>query len=402
MRLHVLDRDTAEYYETVHLVLVDDDMLLVITGGGTGGHIYPALSVAERIRERNPSSRVFYIGSSSGPEAKLAEEYGFEFKGLRLRGFGGSFYKTTSALSLFAIGTVSTLRFFRKTKPDCVFSTGGYASAPACFASWLMRIPLVLHEMNVKPGMVTKYFSKRADVVTVAFEETGGMISARRVVRTGIPVREEIENLRDQDVRKKKKSEGLIEFELDEERKTLLVFGGSQGADSLNRALWETDRMSPTPSLQILHLTGVRGYDENKVSNVSCFFEERNIVYRALPYTEKMDLALACADLCLCRAGAASVYELLVAGVPALLVPLPHAKDAHQKYNAQLLKEYGVAEVVMEDEQGAKKAFEVSLELLARGGKLSEMQKAIDRMRTPPAAVKVVELIEKLCAESKK
>ncbi|MHB8893913.1 MAG: UDP-N-acetylglucosamine--N-acetylmuramyl-(pentapeptide) pyrophosphoryl-undecaprenol N-acetylglucosamine transferase, partial [Candidatus Geothermincolia bacterium] len=309
-------------------------MHLVVTGGGTGGHIYPAIAVAEYELRHQQGTTVQFIGSSAGPEAVAAQSAGIPFKGLDVAGVvGKSPVKAAKAILKFLRASRDCRAILQESGAGCVLGTGGYASAPACRAAIKLNIPLVLHEMNYEPGMVTRIFSKRAAAVALAYEGTASLLPPRAVARlTGVPVRPEIEALASTTGRARARCAALGELGLEDGRKTLLVFGGSQGAEALNEAMWSAvpDIVSHA-GLQVIHLVGRKNIGSSAQMEAERAAGDGALLYRTFDYMERMDLAYAVADLALSRAGAGTIAELMAIGLPAVLVPFPHATGGHQE-----------------------------------------------------------------------
>lgn len=374
-------------------------MRVVVSGGGTGGHVYPAIALAQRLTGEHPGSEVLFLGSSTGPEKNAARAAGVPFEGIPLEGFSGrSPLQKARALRLFAGGLLRARRILAGFGPDCVVGTGGYASAPACFSAALSRIPFLLHEMNLEPGIVTRLLAGRASAVAVAFTETeDDLARGSRVVVTGVPVRREIERLSGADYREEAAAEALEEFELLPDRKTVLVFGGSQGALAINRDVWQTvPRLTDREDLQLLHITGTRGYQEAELKHALTASSRGGMVYRALPYTERMDLAYAVAGVAVTRAGAGTVAELISAALPAVLVPYPHAAGGHQLGNAGPLLRAGAAEVVEQSSDVAEGALGEALSIVDEPSRRGEMAAAYSRIAVGNGAEGIVSLIEEI------
>jgi len=352
---------------------------LIVTGGGTGGHVYPAIAVAEYIIQNDPGSTVTFIGSEGGPEAAAAEAAGIPFERLRVAGLiGKSPLKAVKAAFMFLGSIGRCRRIFKAARPDCVLGTGGYASATGCLAAVMGRVPLVLLEMNYEPGRVTRLFSRRAHAVAVAYEGTSARLKGKsNVVVTGVPVRAEIAALGEEARRLAAVDEALATFSLEKGRRTLLVFGGSQGAQAINEALWvRIPDLAGAADLQVLHMTGKKNFDAPGRAGAEEAAAGGALVYRPLPYSERMDLALAVADLALARAGAGTVAELMAAMLPSVLVPYPHATGGHQEKNARALAEKGVVAVIPQTGGSAAEAVSFALELIQDDEELSAMKQA--------------------------
>ncbi|MBN2169263.1 MAG: hypothetical protein JW738_08465, partial [Actinobacteria bacterium] len=233
----------------------------------------------------------------------------------------------------------------------------------------------ILSEMNYNPGIVTKMLAGRAYAVALAYENTGKMLKKKaNTVLTGIPVRKEIEVLKDIQTCKKTKSEALREFGLEKKRNTLLVFGGSQGAKAINSAVWRNlGRFSQRDDLQVLHITGKRDDNDADIKSFQENIEDGELIYKAVPYMEKMNLAYAVCDLALTRGGGGTLAELTVAGVPSVIVPYPYAADDHQSRNAEAIVGAGAAILVRQTGDDAGEAVNEAIKLLDDPDKLSEM-----------------------------
>lgn len=373
-------------------------MRVVLTGGGTGGHVYPAIAVAGRLEESKAGVRILMIGSDSGPEGKAAIEAGLEFRGIHITGFSGkSFLTRIGSLALFARGFLDARRVLKEFGPACVVGTGGFAAAPSCFAAVTLRIPLILHEMNARPGIVTRALAARSYAIATAYEETRETLSRKaRCVVTGVPVRPDIEALSDPGRRAAARDEALALFGLEERKKTLFVFGGSQGAEALNIAVWDALEGLRDSDIQILHATGPRFEEDERIKRAVASLEGARLAYRPLTYIDRMDLAYAAADVAMCRSGAGTVAELVSSGVPSVLVPFPYASGGHQEGNAAQMQKDGTAVFVGQEGSSAEKALEAALELLASDERLDVMRLAIARRRRGSAAKGIVAIIEEL------
>ena len=372
---------------------------VVVTGGGTGGHVYPAIAVARYLSREHPGWEVLFIGSAGGREADAADVYGVPFKGIELSGLAGRrSLDRPRALCLFARGVFRCRKILREFGATCVVGTGGYASAPACFAARPLGVPIILHEMNYRPGIVTRVLCRGAYAVAVADQGTGGLLPGGvNVVVTGVPVRTEMEALADPGWRAEVGREALDVFGLERGRKTLIVFGGSQGAQALNEALWEVlPSISERGDLQVLHLTGKRAREEPRLARVEESLEGKRLVYRAVAYVERMDLVYSVADMAVTRSGAGTVAELAAASVPSVLVPYPYAAGAHQEGNAELLQREGVAKMIKQVGDSALAAVQEAVRLMDDEAERSRMGAAFAEARRGSGAEGIAVLVEEL------
>lgn len=354
-------------------------MLLVVTGGGTGGHVYPCISIARSFIEQHPGAEVLFVGSDSGREEGSASAAGIAFKGLALSGLvGRSPLQSARAVIRFVAGERECRKMLEGSAPFCVVGTGGYASAPACFAARGLQIPYILLEMNYKPGIVTRLLARRSYAVAMAYTETREILpDGVRAVMTGVPVRLEISRLSSAESRATAAAEGMEEFGLKPDRRTVMVVGGSQGARALNLSVWEAlPGISGRDDLQVLHLTGPGDFDDERRREAERATSSAQISYTALPYTERMDLAYAVADLVVARSGAGTIAELVAAVVPSVLVPYPFAAGGHQAANAEKLAATGAAEVCGQEGDSASRAVELAIVTVCDDMALERMRKA--------------------------
>lgn len=374
-------------------------MRLVVSGGGTGGHIYPAIAVAVYVLENVPGASVTFVGSCDGPEASAAGRAGIDFEGLQVAGIAGrGLGKALKASWMFLKASWRCRKTLKRLDADCVLGTGGYAAAPACLAALTLRVPLVLHEMNYEPGMVTKLFSRGAKAVAVAYEGTIPLLPGRaRAVVTGVPVRAEIEAVADPANRGWARAEAFEELGLEGGRKTVLVFGGSQGAEALNEALWRAlPGLADREGLQIVHLTGGKNFEREELALAREALDGKAVVYRPLGYLERMDLAYAASDIALSRAGAGTIAELMAIGLPAVLVPFPFATGGHQEKNARALAASGAVRVVPQAGRSADEGVREALRIVQDEGSLSLMKDAAEAVARPGGAKGIAQLLEEL------
>jgi UDP-N-acetylglucosamine--N-acetylmuramyl-(pentapeptide) pyrophosphoryl-undecaprenol N-acetylglucosamine transferase len=374
-------------------------MHIVVSGGGTGGHIYPAIAVAECALREIPGATISFVGSAAGPEAKAAPAAGLTFHGLEVAGVvGKSPVKAARALLLFVKASRKCRTVLKESGASCVVATGGYASAPACYAARRLGLPLILHEMNYEPGVVTRLFSGKASMVALAYQGTASLLSRKAKTRvTGVPVRPEIEALADTDNRAVARTAAVKEFELEPSRKTLFVFGGSQGAQALNEALWkQLPALAERRDLQLLHMTGRNNFDSTGHENARLAVAGGGLIYKSCPYIERMDLAYAVADLAVCRSGAGTIAELMAAHLPAVLVPFPHATGGHQEKNARALERGGAVIVEPQVDGVADGAIGAAVRALDDAAGLQSMREAGAASGGSGGAKGIVEVIEEV------
>ena len=316
-------------------------MRIWIAGGGTGGHVYPGLAVVQALaRAEGTPPEVVYVGGAEGVEARLARRAGLRFVGIPAGGVHGLALRQAARNGWrLARGWWAAYRLGRRERPDALFATGGYASVPVAVAAWSLRVPILVYLPDVEPGLAVRFISRLATRVAVTVEESQRYFPPRKVVVTGYPVRAEFYGIGKRDAR--------AALGLNPQEPVLLVMGGSRGARSINRAV--TAVLEEVLELtQVVHVSGE--LDWPWVAERRAALPERwRGRYHPSPYLhDEMGHALAAADLAVCRAGASTLGELPFFGLPAVLVPYPHAWR-YQRVNARWLTERGAAVTVADD-----------------------------------------------------
>lgn len=357
-------------------------MRVLIAGGGTAGHVFPALALGRQLASAH-GSEVSFVGTDRGLEAKLVPAAGFPFVAVEAQPFVRKVSLQAARAPLAAIGSI------RRCRPlvegvDVVVGMGGYVSVPAVLAAARARRPIVLLEQNAVPGLANRLLARVARRVALSFREAEELLprsALRRVVVTGNPVGDEILAVRER--RAELAAEARKTLELEEGRRTVVVFGGSQGALHIDRAsLGAVDRLAGRDDLQLLLLTGPAHHD---LVNEG-LRGRRRLLVRAVPFLDRMDLAYALADLVVSRAGATSIAELTTCGVPAVLIPYPHATGRHQEANARAVERAGAATVLMDEALTAASLAEHISSLVDDVERLSAMASAAARWSRPEAA----------------
>ena len=354
-------------------------MKVVITGGGTGGHIYPALSIAQQLRQSG--AELLYIGSGHGPEGALAEQEGFRFIAVPSGPIAGMSLRTVQSLGKLSIGMMKAYSILRDFRPDVLVGTGGYTSAGVAFAEWMRHGRVVIHEQNSIPGRTNRFLARLARSVCVTFEESVRYFPAGKTIVTGLPVRPEIAAGMNKGTARKLLGLALDKF-------TVLVFGGSQGAKRLNEIVLDAIPTLLNKNLQVLHQTGKKNYDE-VVSR-----QPEGGSYFIRPYIDKMAAAYASADLVVSRSGASSIAEITVCGLPAILVPYPYAQADHQTKNAEVISRPGAALVLEEHGATGSILAEMILDLIDDPARLERMAHASKSLGRPDATDEIVRVIQ--------
>jgi len=353
---------------------------VVFAGGGTGGHLYPALAVAQALEKRHPGLEVVFIGTGSPFEKRVVEGHGFRLMRVSSRGFlGRSVFAKAGALFWTGVGLFESLRTLWELKPQAVVGVGGFSSGPVMAAAILLRIPTMIQEQNYSPGLANRILARWVDRIAVSFEETREFLGDRGEV-TGNPIRMEFASV-------KPKPRGTPSC--------VLIFGGSQGARTLNQRVMEALPLlaSHRLALRFVHMTG-----EKDRERVEAAYQAERLEARVVAYLDNMAEEYAKADLVIARSGATTVAEITACQKAALLVPFPHAAADHQRLNAEKLEQSGAARVIPEkDLSGQRLAKEIE-DLLQNPDRLTAMERAAARLARPDATVRVAELVEELMA----
>lgn len=340
-----------------------------ITGGGTGGHIYPAIAVCEALKADPETREIYYVGNPNNLEYEIAQKYGYKFLAVKVSGmprrFSIRFIKWFFKLQ-FAI--LKSLFYIKKYKPNAIFGTGGYVSAPALFAGEVSGIPIMIHDCDAQPGIVSKYIAPNAQSVSLAFDGSKKFIKSANININGNPIREEFKTLTKEQARE---NLGL------ENKTTLCIMGGSQGARSINSAAVEIlQELSSEYDLQIIFQTGKKNYENIflKLKDIYPDFEEdKNIVVK--PYFDNMSTILKASDIAVSRAGSLSLSELCACSIASILIPYPYAAADHQRKNAKYMVEKKAA-LYLEDADTTKDTLLIAIEkLLDDKEKLEDIQK---------------------------
>jgi len=361
-------------------------MKVVIAGGGTGGHLFPGIGVAQELLDRSLAQDVVFVGTERGIEARVIPREGFPIRYLRAEGFvGKSALGKVKALFLFALAFVGARRIIRSIRPDIVIGVGGYASVPTVLAARVMGVPTLIHEQNSVPGLANRLLSRCADTIAVTYQESIAYFPDHKTYLTGNPVRKQMA--------KKSIDESLAVFPLQRSLSTIFVFGGSAGATSINRGVVEALNYlyDLRHSIQFLHQTGEK--DHEKVTDA---YRRLGFAGVVVPFIYQMAEAYSVADLVVCRAGATTLAEITALGKAAILVPYPHAASNHQEHNARKLVDMGAARMIRDREVNGEGLASQIRELLANRPLRVDMERRAAAFGRPDAAEKIVQLAQAL------
>ena len=362
---------------------------VIISGGGTGGHIYPAIAIAKKILEIKKDSEILFVGAKGRMEMEKVPEEGFEIVGLNVVGIQRSMSINGILKNLkFPFLLMKSLNHARKIikdfQPNIVVGVGGYASGPTLRMAHRLKIPTLIQEQNSYAGLTNKWLSKKTKKICVAYENMNQFFEPTKLVLTGNPVRKDIENL------DAKLSEAKTYFKVSKNEKVILVLGGSLGAKSINEGILNSIHTIKDKPIKLLWQVGKRYFEsiENQLNQINI----PNV--KALAFIKRMDLAYSIADIVISRAGALSISELTLAGKPSILVPSPNVSEDHQTKNAMSLVNKSAA-ILVEDKQ-TDSLLRTALDLLEQENQLNTISKNAKKMGKPNASDDIVKEIFKL------
>ncbi|WP_432222284.1 undecaprenyldiphospho-muramoylpentapeptide beta-N-acetylglucosaminyltransferase [Flavobacterium sp. TMP13] len=354
----------------------------ILSGGGTGGHIYPAIAIANELQLQFPDAEFLFVGARDKMEMQKVPQAGYAIRGLWIAGLQR---KLTFQNLIFPVKLTDSLwearKIIKSFQPDVVIGTGGFASGPLLQMAVAARIPTVVQEQNSYPGITNKLLSKRANVICVAYPNLERFFPASKMVLTGNPVRQDLIDIAD------KRAEAMAFYELDISKKTVLILGGSLGARRINQLVEQELSKMLAQNVQVIWQCGKLYFDEYNKHNKEGV--------KVVDFIERMDLVYAAADLIISRAGASSVSELCLVGKPVIFIPSPNVAEDHQTKNAQAVVNQKGAILLKESELDAE--FSLVFEALLKDqGKQIQLSENIRKLALPNATKAIVEEIKKL------
>lgn len=366
-----------------------DKKVYFITGGGTGGHIYPAVAVADELLTLEDTAKVYYVGNPNKLEAQIVQEKDYDFLPVVTSGIPRSVSLSVIKCSFQLFWAwLKCCRYIKKYKPDIIFGTGGYVSAPAILAGMTMKVPFVMHDCDANPGLVTRKLAPYAKSISIAFEIAKEQLNNSNCYVNGNPIRTSFSTITKEDARK---ALGL------KDKLTLCVMGGSQGAKTINNAIiGNLKYLSQEYNLQIIFQTGKTNY-ESAIERINEIYpeykEDKNIIVR--PYFEDMVTVLKASDIAVSRAGSLSISELCASGIAPIFVPYPHAAADHQRKNAKYMVDNGAGLYLEDDNTNAQTLLELIISLVENPEKLKSIQTASEKLAKFDGVKKIVELLQK-------
>lgn len=360
---------------------------VIISGGGTGGHIFPAIAIANEIKRRNSEVDILFVGALGKMEMDKVPEAGYDIVGLPIAGFQRKFTLSNFMLPFKIIKSIGIARkLIRKFDPELVIGVGGYASGPTLRVAISQKVPTLIQEQNSFPGKTNKILSKHVNTICTAYEGLEKFFPPNKIVLTGNPVRAEMLDLSD------KKKEAYSFFQLDPNKKTILIIGGSLGAKTLNDSILKNlNSFVPDAGIQVLWQCGKFYYPSLKKHKIKANYPDVQLH----KFIQRMDLAYAAADVIISRAGAISVSELCLVKKPCILVPSPNVAEDHQTKNAMALVQKDAA-ILVKDEEATEQLIATAVELSNDLDHQKKLSSAISKLGLPKATENIVEEAEKI------
>ncbi|MFT2010898.1 undecaprenyldiphospho-muramoylpentapeptide beta-N-acetylglucosaminyltransferase [Pontibacter sp. 13R65] len=353
---------------------------IIISGGGTGGHIYPAVAIANQLKALSPDTEILFVGAKGRMEMTRVPEAGYKIVGLWISGLQRRLTIDNLSFPLKVLSSVrASHKIIKEFKPDAVVGVGGYASGPLLYAATARKIPSLIQEQNSYAGITNKLLAKRVSKVCVAYPNMEAFFPPEKLVLTGNPVRNDIMDSQ------ARRQEALVHFNLSAERKIILVIGGSLGARTINQSMAAGLSQIATAGYQLIWQTGKVYYPEAQEAVKQ--YAEQGI--RAYDFIKRMDLAYAAADVVISRAGALSISELCLAAKPAILVPSPNVAEDHQTKNAMALVQQQAAKLVRDADARAE-VVQAALQLAADEQEQLRLAQQIKKLARPNAAADIV------------
>ncbi len=357
-----------------------------ITGGGTGGHIYPAIAVAESLKD----DEIYYIGNPKNLEFDIVAQKGYKFLGVNVHGMPRKIgFDLVKWMFQLGFAVLKSCYYIKKYKPDAIFGTGGYVSAPSLIAAGLLNVPYMMHDCDAQPGLVTRKLSGKAKCVSVAFECACKYIKNKNCHINGNPIREKFKTLTKSDARKNMQLEDKL---------TLCIMGGSQGARSINNAAVEVLKsLSKDFDLQIIFQTGKKNYDrviEQLIMIYPEYEADKNLIIK--PYFDDMVTVLKASDIAISRSGSLSISEICASGIAPIFVPYPYAAADHQRKNAKFMVDKNAGIYLEDDEINEKVLYETVSSLIYDKDRLRELQKNSLALAKFDGTEKIVEQLREI------
>ncbi|MEL7647788.1 MAG: undecaprenyldiphospho-muramoylpentapeptide beta-N-acetylglucosaminyltransferase [Sedimentibacter sp.] len=372
-------------------------MKVLITGGGTGGHINPALAIAQKVKAQDPSNEILYVGTKNGMESELVPKAGFDFKYVTAKYLRRSLSpENIKTLLASAKGVMESLKIIKDFKPDIVVGTGGYVCGPVVLAASLRKVPTMIHEQNVFPGITNKLLSKVVDVIGISFADAEKYFpeeARKKLVLVGNPVRK--------DILTTDRKRSRANFKLNSDDIFIYSFGGSGGQISLNESITEAiAHYNGKKNIRILHITGKKHYEKFMAELDKRVKIENNIEVR--DYMYEAAAALSASDIVIGSAGAITIAEITAIGVPSILIPKTYTAENHQEYNARALEKEGAAKVILEKDLDGQTLVKAIDEIIDNKNVLKAMSFNSKRMGNTDVENKIYETMVNIIKQKSK
>lgn len=364
-------------------------MKILLSGGGTGGHIYPALALVRRIKEQYPHAEFLYIGTDRGLESKIVPKAGVPFQSVEIQGLRRSLsLDNLKTLFLMATSISKSKKIIKEFQPDVVVGTGGYVCAPVLYAASRLGIPSIIHEQNSVAGVTNKFLARYVDKICLCFEDARNDFQkyADKVIYTGNPRAQEVVSITEKT--------SLSNYQLKEDLPTVLIFGGSRGAEKINQSLVDAASSFAGKPYQALLITGDIHYEKIKKQIEALVPAVTNV--KVVPYVEQMPALFNSIDLVACRSGATTLTELTALGIPSILIPSPYVTNNHQLKNAQSLSKNSAAEIIEEVDLNEKSLFSLIDSLLTNPEKRNDMAEKAKELGVPDAADRLMDIVRSI------
>lgn len=361
------------------MMLKGDNMKVVISGGGTGGHIYPAVAIIEELKKRDSNIDILYIGSKNSMESELIPSLGINYKSIEVMGLPRKINKKFFK-SIFVLlkGLRQAKKILKRFKPDVVIGTGGFVTGPVLYKAHKMGIYTIFHEQNSYPGITNRILSRYVNAMAVTFKESIKFFKNNdKCVVTGNPIRNRFEFLN--------REQSLKFFEIDENSKNIFSFGGSNGSEELNKAvLGILDKFCENEKISLIHVTGKLNYDKFLEEIKNKDIKIGNNV-KILPYMTEMDKAYGVSDLVITSSGAITLAEISKIGLASILIPKAYTTENHQEFNARAYKDIGASELILEKELNSDLLWENIEKIIFDNSRLEQMKENAKKLATPNA-----------------
>lgn len=363
---------------------------IILSGGGTGGHIYPALAIYNRLKELNPNLECLYIGSNKGLESDIVKKAGLNFTSIEISGLKRSLsLDNIKVLWQMIISTSKAKKIIKEFNPDVIIGTGGFVCAPVLLAGSQLNYPTIIHEQNSVAGVTNKFLSKRVSRIATSFHAVHKDFSKSedKIVFTGNPRAQEVVNY--------PQNERILEenYQLQSNKPTVLVFGGSRGAPAINLAAIDSINAFNQRTYQVIIATGSGHYDE-WLEYIETHKIELSESIRLVPYIDNMPALFQAIDLVVCRSGATTLAELTALGIPSVLIPSPYVTANHQEENARVLVDKQAAYMIRQNELTSDKLIQLIDSVILNDDKLLDMANNAKSLGTPKAIDDIISIIE--------